>query len=238
MVVDTTAAFPAGASIRAALDGQVAEARYVAAGELAEVLFGDEQYATCCWSEPRTRPVPVPISPDAVERAIELNGVAVERNRQAFRQGRRAVVADTETDRRGRALAGAPTPALSRAAGRVRGGVRAEGELGRLLDIRIPELVAYQDEAYAERYARFVEQVRSLEQQRVPGSTELAEAVARNLFTLMAYKYEYEVARLCLDPALDAGVRDRFGPGSRISYRLHPPVLRAMGMQRKISLGP
>jgi indolepyruvate ferredoxin oxidoreductase len=239
MVVDTTASFPDGSAIRSALEGQVAEARYVAADELAEALFGDEQYANMLLVGAAYQTGALPISADAVERAIELNGVAVEKNRQAFRQGRRAVIADTDTDtdRRGRALAGAPTPS-SRAAGRVRGGVRAEGELGRLLDIRIPELVAYQDEAYAERYVRFVEQVRSVEQQRVPGSTELAEAVARNLFKLMAYKDEYEVARLCLDPALDAGVRDRFGPGSRISYRLHPPVLRAMGMQRKISLGP
>ena len=100
-----------------------------------------------------------------------------------------------------------------------------------------PELVAYQDESYAAAYAEFVEGVRAAEDRAVPGSTQLSEAVARYLYKLMAYKDEYEVARLCLDPAVEAGVAETFGPGSRISYRLHPPALRALGMQRKIALG-
>ena len=70
-----------------------------------------------------------------------------------------------------------------------------------------------------------------------PGSAELTRAVATHLFKLMAYKDEYEVARLILDPSVEQEVAERFGDGSRVSYRLHPPVLRALGMREKISLG-
>ena len=83
-----------------------------------------------------------------------------------------------------------------------------------------------------------VERVRAAEQDRTPGSTALTEAVARYLYKLMAYKDEYEVARLALEPSLGAGLEAEFGPGARASWRLHPPVLRALGMKRKIALGP
>ncbi|MET9816018.1 DUF6537 domain-containing protein [Streptomyces sp. NPDC006355] len=69
------------------------------------------------------------------------------------------------------------------------------------------------------------------------GSTELTEAVARYLHKLMAYKDEYEVARLALDPVVDDHITAVFGNASRRTYRLHPPVLRAAGMKRKVALG-
>jgi indolepyruvate ferredoxin oxidoreductase len=77
-----------------------------------------------------------------------------------------------------------------------------------------------------------------VEEVRRHGSAAVTEAVARNLYKLMAYKDEYEVARLCLDPALTADIETRFGEGARYAYHLHPPVLRALGMKRKIRLGP
>ena len=67
---------------------------------------------------------------------------------------------------------------------------------------------------------------------------EFTAAVARNLYKLMAYKDEYEVARLSLDPQLTADITAQFGEGARYAYRLHPPVLRSLGMTSKISLGP
>jgi indolepyruvate ferredoxin oxidoreductase len=79
--------------------------------------------------------------------------------------------------------------------------------------------------------------VRAAEVAIVPGSTALAEAVGRNLFSLMAYKDEYEVARLSVDPAVAADVESRFGRGAKAAFLLHPPVLRAMGLDRKIALG-
>jgi indolepyruvate ferredoxin oxidoreductase len=66
----------------------------------------------------------------------------------------------------------------------------------------------------------------------------MAQAVARHLFKLMAYKDEYEVARLHLDPTERARLEAEFGEGARISYKLHPPALRALGMQRKLTVGP
>ncbi|MDT7701264.1 MAG: indolepyruvate ferredoxin oxidoreductase, partial [Pseudonocardiales bacterium] len=114
----------------------------------------------------------------------------------------------------------------------------AGSELARLLAVRVPDLIDYQDERYACAYAAFVERIRAEEQRRVPGSSAVTEAVARNLYKLMAYKGEYEVARLSLDPVLDAEVEQRFGAGARYSYRLHPPVLRAIGLRRKLTLGP
>ena len=71
----------------------------------------------------------------------------------------------------------------------------------------------------------------------VDADPRLAEAIATGLYKLMAYKDEYEVARLSLDPALEASVRAQFGDGARYAWKLHPPVLRAVGMQRKITLG-
>jgi indolepyruvate ferredoxin oxidoreductase len=115
--------------------------------------------------------------------------------------------------------------------------VAREGELRRLLEIRVPELVAYQDLAYAERYIALVGLVRSAEEERTPGHTELAEAAARQLFKLMAYKDEYEVARLHLDAAERARLSGELGPGAKVWFNLHPPLLRALGLDRKLKLG-
>ena len=101
----------------------------------------------------------------------------------------------------------------------------------------MPELTAYQDAAYADAYCAFVENVRAREAE-VAGGDLLARTVAANLFKLAAYKDEYEVARLSLDPALTERIERQFGRGARYAYRLHPPVLRSLGMRRKISLGP
>ena len=111
----------------------------------------------------------------------------------------------------------------------------AEGELARLLAIRFPDLVAYQNDAYAGRYLEFVERVARRERELGLGS-DLAESVARYLYKLMAYKDEYEVARLSLDPVFDRAVRDAVGPADS-RWRLHPPALRALGLKRKLALG-
>ena len=97
--------------------------------------------------------------------------------------------------------------------------------------------MAYQDESYAARYAEMVGRVREAEAGISP-DLEFTAAVARNLYKLMAYKDEYEVARLSLDPQLTADITAQFGEGARYAYRLHPPVLRSLGMTSKISLGP
>ncbi|WP_449066236.1 DUF6537 domain-containing protein, partial [Planomonospora algeriensis] len=113
-------------------------------------------------------------------------------------------------------------------------GAAEGGELHRILTVRVPDLVAYQDLHYAARYADAVREVLARE---TPERCPVTEAYARQLHRLMTYKDEYEVARLHLDPAERARIAAEFGPGAKISYNLHPPVLRAMGMKRKIRLG-
>ena len=180
----------------------------------------------------------LPVGADVIEQAITLNGVAVAANVQAFRLGRLAV-ADAERLRalvgggRESARAGVTVP-RSPEAERLAAvtGVTDGSELFALVVSRVADLVSYQDEGYARGYAEFVGRVRA-----AAGEGEVTKAVARNLHKLMAYKDEYEIARLALDPAFQREVDATFGPGSKVSYRLHPPLLRAMGLQRKIALG-
>ena len=106
-----------------------------------------------------------------------------------------------------------------------------------MLALRARELTAFQDQACADEYASFVDRVRAREA-AVTGGETLTRTVAENLYKLTAYKDEYEVARLSLHQGLDEQVRAQFGDGARYKYRLHPPVLRSLGMRRKISLGP
>ncbi|MBO0805984.1 MAG: 2-oxoacid ferredoxin oxidoreductase, partial [Nocardiopsaceae bacterium] len=116
-------------------------------------------------------------------------------------------------------------------------GAEPGSELERLVTTRVCDLADYQDLAYARQYAAFVARVREAERRAADG-TRLSEAVARYLHKLMAYKDEYEVARLSLAPEARAAVEAEFGPGARVSVLLHPPVLRALGMRNKVRLGP
>jgi len=97
--------------------------------------------------------------------------------------------------------------------------------------------VAYQDADWARHWAEVVRRVHVAEQERTPGQSEITEAVARELYKLMAYKDEYEVARLHLD-AVERAKRDaEFGAGAKVYFMLHPPLLRALGLKRKLKLG-
>jgi indolepyruvate ferredoxin oxidoreductase len=226
MVSDPALAFPdQGATSHPILDrvrdGSVLlDARAIVIG-----LFGDDQFANVFLVGAGFQAGALPLPPDAIEEAIRVNGVAVEKNLQAFRRGRQYVADPAAV----LSAAGLDRPA---AAG------PAESPLARLIRTRSEDLTAYQDDAYARRYVDVVERVRAAEQDKTPGSTALTETVARYLYKLMAYKDEYEVARLSLEPSLGAGLAAEFGPGARPSWRLHPPVLRALGMKRKVALGP
>jgi indolepyruvate ferredoxin oxidoreductase len=183
----------------------------------------------------------LPVSADAIEQAIRLNGAAVEKNLAAFDWGRAVVAAPDAVERATRPpedvvavreFSSAEQELVDLAVNGDRGGLR------RLAEVRVPELVAYQDEAYARRWAEVVRRAHVAEQERTPGHTEVAEAVARHLFKLMAYKDEYEVARLHLDAVERAKLHAEFGEDARVWFNLHPPLLRAMGLDRKIKLGP
>ena len=200
---------------------------------LSEQLFGTHIHANLITIGAAYQKGLLPMSAVAIEQAIALNGVKVAANQAAFRIGRQ-LVADPEWEPMAQTAVSPPTkPALS-AAQTLVDSVAASGELRRLLEIRVPELIAYQDAAYAARYVAFVQKVLAAEP---AGKTALSEAVARYLFKLMAYKDEYEVARLHLLAEQTAVLTQQFGPSAKISYQLQPPIFKRFGLQKKIGVG-
>jgi indolepyruvate ferredoxin oxidoreductase len=241
MVTSTDVRFPDPGDLIASIERftRKDENVYLDALGLAETLFDDHMAANLIVLGAAWQAGAVPVSAEAIEEAIVLNGVSVPMNTHAFRVGRLAVadpawLADLKTSRLGAVSATSTLTAEARA---IVERVGASGELRRLLEIRVPELIAYQDAAYARQYAAFVARVAAAERTAAPGRTRLGEAVARHLFKLMAYKDEYEVARLHLKNGLAAHLAEEYPGGVRIQYNLHPPMLRALGWQRKIKLG-
>lgn len=238
MVSDPSVVFPAIDQLSATVVEKTRDDLAIAfdARALAVAWFGDDQFANMLLIGAAFQQGAIPLPAEAIEEAIQLNGVAVDINVRAFRRGRRLVIEP--------ALATAHLPARSSEGGLAVGDVTATveaahgSELERLVSIRSRELVAYQDRRYARRYTQVVEHVRSCEAEVVPESAVLAEAVSRNLFKLMAYKDEYEVARLSLEEDVRRQVAQQFGPDATVKWRIHPPSLRALGMQRKLALGP
>jgi indolepyruvate ferredoxin oxidoreductase len=223
---------------------------YLDAEGLAERLFGDHLASNLIVVGAAYQAGAIPLEAESIEETIRLNGVAVEMNLQAFRWGRLYVQDRAMVERQLRELAvpdeAAPTPLgeleahrpkAAAAARRLLADAGLTGELRRLVEIRLPELILYQNVRYARRYLDFVAAVAAAERQRVPGQSRLSEAVARYLFKLMAYKDEYEVARLLLKEAFFQRVRAEFGADARLAFHLHPPLLRALGLRRKLRLG-
>ena len=241
MVVDTAVHFPELAGTLISIDrvSRKDDNVYLDALALAEGLFADHMATNPLMIGAAFQAGALPISAASIEQAIRLNGVSVEMNLLAFRWGRLAVA----DPKRAQAAVQAATRReeapreLSAQARALVNAVGGSAELSRLLQIRVPELIAYQSEAYAREYADFVSRVARLEAERTPGRTGLSEAVARGLHKLMAYKDEYEVARLHLDAAVAAELASRFGPAVRVHWNLHPPLLRALGLKRKLKLG-
>jgi indolepyruvate ferredoxin oxidoreductase len=174
----------------------------------------------------------LPLTAAAIEQAIALNGEAVAMNHAAFRWGRRAA-----TDR-------AAIEALAQPAADARDEARTLSQsFEEMVARRVEFLTAYQNADYAARYRRRVEAARAAEATQTPGKCGFAEAVARYLFKLMAYKDEYEVARLFADPAFLKQVRSEVGGDNlRLTFHLAPPLLarrnRTTGEPRKMSFGP
>ncbi len=242
MVTDPSVAFPPVRGPRRRIERATrAEASlFLDAGRLAEQLFGDRLPANMLLVGAAFQHGCLPLSAGAIERAIELNGSAVAANLAAFRWGRAAVAEPEAVERAlapaSRAGGEAPTAGGAPAAGDALAGGAAE--LTRLVELRVRELTAYQDAAYAGRYRAAVEAVAASERERAGGgSGAVAEAYARGLFKLLAYKDEYEVARLHLDPAERARREQELGAGAKAKVMLHPPLLRALGMRRKLALG-
>jgi indolepyruvate ferredoxin oxidoreductase len=208
------------AEIRAALGGEASaeHAAFVDATRLATSLMGDAITSNLFLLGFAWQRGWIPLSREALLRAIELNGVAVEQNRQAFLWGRRAA-----HDREAVTRVALPVQLLQLR--------RPSVDLDALIARRVEFLCGYQSAAYAERYRALVARVRAAEAALTGSGARLAltEAVARYHFKLMAYKDEYEVARLLSDPSFLDRVREQFEGEPRLSFHLAPPQLARRG---------
>ena len=256
---DADLAFPADALMRGI--ERAAGARQVDrvdATRIATALTGDAIATNLfmlgyAWQKGR-----IPLSRAAIERAVEINGVAVEMNLGAFDWGRRTAADRDAVERRavpGAAagievappIEGGSSPAHS--PGAVPGiavapprGRETRETLESLIERRAAFLAEYQDAAYADRYRAFVERAREAERSRAKGMRGLAEAVARGHFKLLAYKDEYEVARLHCAPEFRRKLEAAFEGDWSLEFHLAPPLFArrdpATGAPRKSRYGP
>jgi indolepyruvate ferredoxin oxidoreductase len=160
----------------------------------------------------------IPLSLEVIERAIELNGVAVEANKRTFAWGRLAAHG------RAKVLALAE-PGMARAE------PAAETTLADIVARRAEFLRRYQSARYAKRYRSAIAAIEAAQQARAPGRAGLAEAAAQNLFKLMAYKDEYEVARLYTDGAFLKNLHQQFEGDFRLEFHLAPPLFASRDPQ-------
>ena len=229
MVTNRRNPFPAIKGLTAGIDRVTRQADniFLDGQAMAEGLFGDAMATNNFMVGVAFQAGTIPLKAASIESAIQQSGVAVDMSLAAFRWGRMAVLdrAFVEAEiARHKPAASRQLPPLSAAAQAIVDATGAAGELRRLLEIRVPELIAYQDEAYARRYAAQIGRVLAAEQ-KAGTDGALAEAAARYLYKLMAYKDEYEVARLHTDPAFLAELEAQFPHGYTLKYNLAPPLL-------------
>jgi indolepyruvate ferredoxin oxidoreductase len=198
------------------------------AEELAHRLLGDTIFANMILTGYAFQLGEIPIGEEAILRAIELNGAAVKANQRAFRLGRLAAHDRAKILKMaGLDKSDAPRP--------------AEG-YDEIVAKRVAFLTGYQNVAYAERYRALIERIRNAELTRASGKHGLAEAAARALFKLMAYKDEYEVARLYTNGEFHRKLNEEFEGKFSLSFHLAPPIFGAKdpstGKPRKMEFGP
>src|SRR5690606_26225518 len=168
----------------------------------------------------------LPVTSKALYRALELYGVNVQENKRAFDWGRFAAEKPAEVERLAAATDRSPARTTT---------------LEEAIEVRAQFLTRYQDAAYAERYTQWGGRIRAAEQGVRPGSEELTDAVARSYFALLAYKDEYEVARLYTETEFLADIAQNFGPGAKMTFHMSPPLFARRdpdtGRPKKYELG-
>ena len=229
--LDANAVFDEAELNRVIVDAAGADTTdFIDATRLATALIGDAIAANMFVLGHAVQRGLVPVSLGALERAIGLNGVAVEANMRALGWGRRAAYEPGAVER----AATEANPATPR-----------EPPATTLDDIiakRTAFLTAYQDRAYAERYLGLVRRIAAVERDKVPGTTKLAEAVARYYFKHLAYKDEYEVARLYTEGVFLEKLGAMFEGDYKLRFHLAPPILGRRdpdtGVPQKREFGP
>jgi indolepyruvate ferredoxin oxidoreductase len=196
---------------------------------LATKLFGNAMPANVMMLGYAWQKGLLPLTREAIERAIELNGVAVQANLDAFRWGRLAAADLAAVER------------TTQSAQPIKVSFKRKNQVDDLIVDRVQRLTAYQNADYAQRYRDWVDRVRTAERERTPGQTQLTEAVARYYFKLLAYKDEYEVARLYVDSGFFERVAQQFEGDYRLAFHLAPPILGRRdpdtGLPRKQKFG-
>jgi indolepyruvate ferredoxin oxidoreductase len=227
---DPDLAFPGG-SMEREIEDAVApgDAEFLDATKLATGLMGDSIATNLFMIGFAYQRGLLPVGEAAILRAIELNGTAIESNRESFNWGRLAAVDPAR-------VATAAIPSAKPESQRL------SESLDESIARRSEYLTAYQDAAYAKRYTDLVTKVRTAEAAKMSGATALTEAVARYYFKLLAVKDEYEVARLYAETDFAARVAAQFEGNYKLTFHLAPPVFnkpdQETGEARKSVYGP
>ncbi len=234
MVYDPQVRYPDEASMVGSISAAARAVNVLDALAAAEALFGSTDVANLVVVGAAYQAGALPMSAASLERAIELNGVAVEANTAAFRWGRASVALPQEY---ATAVSGTVRVRPEPDGSAFLVGRALAGETRRLASVRAAGMRDHSGDRAARHYVALVERV-WLAERRLGDRTELSEAVARGAHRLAAYKDEYEVARLLTDPALEADVLAQVPGATGATYNLHPPALRSAGMKDKLKLGP
>ncbi len=215
--------------LEATLQETMAEVEFVNASDLTTALMGDAIFTNPFVMGYGYQKGLIPLAGASILRAIELNGTAVEKNKQAFEWGRRAAV-----DLAAVTKAAFPVPPKS-------GYYKLSESIDEMIGRRVEFLSGYQNSAYGDRYAALVKRVVAFEAEKFPGKKALAAAVARYYFKVLAYKDEYEVARLYADMGFKQKVADQFEGDYKLTFHLAPPIMSeldaATGEPRKKVFG-
>ena len=204
---------------------------FIDAGRLATALLGQSIGSNMFMVGYAYQQGALPLSAQAIEKAIEMNGEAVAMNLAAFRYGRRAAADPAAVE----ALV-EPT------SGTERDSLKLSQSFDEMVSRRVAFLTAYQGRRYAARYKKWVDRVGAVEVEKTDASGPLVDTVARYLFKLMAYKDEYEVARLYAETGFLDQIKASFDGDLKFEFHLAPPLLaridKATGEPKKIGFGP
>ncbi|MCR9212188.1 MAG: indolepyruvate ferredoxin oxidoreductase family protein [Proteobacteria bacterium] len=186
------------------------QAEFIDSTTLATSLMGDSIAANLFLLGVAFQRGTIPLRLSSIEQAIELNGIAVESNKRSFAWGRKAAADRKQVEE----------IALPESSAEI---VEME-TIDTIINRRVGFLKGYQSNRYAKRYLKLVNAVKEAESKITPDATRLTEAVARYYFKLMAYKDEYEVARLYTNGSFEAKLKEQFEGDYKVKYHLAPPI--------------
>lgn len=242
MVSDVKASFPEIATLQAAISTRIATANtvFVDARKAMLALLGADPFVNIFLVGVAYQRGWLPIPLEHIKEAIRLNGSQIEKNLSALEFGRLFVEKPQEFER----VLDSVLPITGElpvhpAAAGIAAEVSAlcSDDLQKLILGRTSELIRYQSRRYAQSYIDVLSRVRDAEIKAGVGAEQLSRAVAMYLYKLMAYKDEYEVARLTFDAGTRDSIRHEFGRGAKVRILLHPPALKALGLKKKIRVG-